>query len=39
MEASFRGASGGSSRSEIVDWLDLNNKREKEESDEMMIGT
>jgi len=38
MEVSFRAASGGSSRSKIVDWLELRNKREKKESDEMMIG-
>jgi hypothetical protein len=38
MEVSFRAASGWSSRSEIVDWLELRNKREKKERDEMMIG-
>jgi len=38
METSCRGVLGGSSRSEIVDWLDLRNKREQMERDEMMIG-
>jgi len=37
MEMSFAGAKGGSSRSEIVDCLELRNKTEKMEIDEMMI--
>jgi len=39
MEVSFQGVSEGSSHSEIVDWLELRNKREKKERDEMIIAT